>query len=88
VFTYVDRKVLDDPAAFHRAGRVLATSRRVGEALTFGLDPAGTATWLRERGLDLRSDLGAADYRRTYYGDRARTIRGHEFYRVAHAVVV
>ena len=87
VFTYVDRRVLDDPAAFHRADRVLATSRRVGEALTFGLDPAETAPWLQARGLALRSDLGAADYRRTYYGDRARLIRGHEFYRVAHAVV-
>jgi methyltransferase (TIGR00027 family) len=85
VFTYVDRQVLVDPAAFHRADRVLATSRRVGEALTFGLDPAEAAAWLDERGLVLVSDLGAADYRRSYYGERARTIRGHEFYRVAHA---
>lgn len=87
VFTYVDRKVLDDPGSFHRADRVLATSRRAGEALTFGIAPAELPAHLDERGLRLISDVGAAGYRAAYYGPAADRIRGHEFYRVAHAAI-
>jgi methyltransferase (TIGR00027 family) len=85
VFTYVDRRVLTDPATFHHADRVLASSRRVGEAVTFGMAPTEMPSYLAERGLHLESDVGAADYRRDYYGAAADRIRGHEFYRVAHA---
>lgn len=87
VFTYVDRSVLDDPTQYHGATRVLATSRRAGEAVTFGMDPNEVADYLSERGLALLTDTGASSYREAYYGDSARQIRGHEFYRVAHAQV-
>ena len=43
--------------------------------------------FLVERGLSLESDLGAAEYRERYFGDAARKMRGHEFYRVALARV-
>jgi methyltransferase (TIGR00027 family) len=85
VFTYVDRSVLAEPERFHGAGRTLAASRRVGEAVTFGLPPDDVPTYLAGRGLELVSDVGAAEYRRMHYGPRADRIRGHEFYRVAHA---
>ncbi len=70
-----------------RAGRVIATSRRAGEELTFGLVPAELAGYLAERGLHQVSDIGAAEYRPLYYGSAASRIRGHEFYRLAHAMV-
>lgn len=88
VFTYVDRHVLDDPGSYYRAGRVLATSRRAGEALTFGIAPAALPAYLGERGFQLISDTGAADYRAAYYDVAPEQIRGHEFYRVAHAAAV
>ena len=85
IFTYVDRRLLDDPTAFAGAERMLATIRRAGESMTFGLDPDELAPYLRERGLDLVSDLGARTFRRRYYGPRADRMAGHEFYRVVHA---
>jgi methyltransferase (TIGR00027 family) len=87
VFTYVDRSVLHDPSQYHGAERVLATSRRAGEAVTFGMDPEEVPAYLSERGLVLITDTGASSYRETYYGAAARNIRGHEFYRVAHAFI-
>ncbi|MGQ0432499.1 MAG: class I SAM-dependent methyltransferase [Microthrixaceae bacterium] len=85
VFTYVDRRVLHDPTQYHGAGRVLATSRRAGEAVTFGMDPEEVSAYLSERGFVLLTDTGASSYREAYYGAAARHIHGHEFYRVAHA---
>lgn len=85
VFTYIDRAVLTDPGRYEGAARVLATVQRVGEQMTFGLAPEGLAAYLDERGLRLLSDTGAAGFRATYYGEAARAMRGHEFYRVAHA---
>lgn len=87
VFTYIDRHVLSAPGDYHRADRVLATVRRLGEEFTFGISPADLGRYLADRGLSLVTDIGAADYRRRYYGVSADTMRGHEFYRTAHAVV-
>jgi methyltransferase (TIGR00027 family) len=88
VFTYVDRRALDDPGAYDGADRVFATLRRAGESMTFGLAPAELAPHLDARGLALVDDRGAADYRRLVYGPAAAArMTGHEFYRVAHARV-
>jgi methyltransferase (TIGR00027 family) len=85
VVTYIDRRVLTDPGRFHGAERVFTTLRRAGEEMTFGIAPDELADYLAEHGLTLESDTGAADFRRRYLGRTADTIRGHEFYRVAHA---
>jgi methyltransferase (TIGR00027 family) len=82
VFTYVDEALFDDPTAFLGARRVLATSQRVGEAVTFGMRPSAMREYLADRGFELVSDIGAAEYRTRYLG---AALRGHEFYRVAHA---
>jgi O-methyltransferase involved in polyketide biosynthesis len=87
IVTYVDRAVLTDPGRHAGAHRLHATLRRAGEELTFGLDPAEAPAYLAERGLTLRWDVGASEYRRRYYGDAARSMRGHEFYRVTFARV-
>jgi methyltransferase (TIGR00027 family) len=86
VMTYVHRDVLDHPERFAGIDRLRRTLDHVGEPFTFGLDPDGeTPGFLAERGFVLRTDVGAAQFRETCYGDAAHAIRGHEFYRVATA---
>jgi O-methyltransferase involved in polyketide biosynthesis len=87
VLTYVDRLVLDHPERFVGADRLRATLDRAGEALTFGMAPAAMGPYLEQVGLRREWDLGAADYRALAYGQAARRMRGHEFYRVALARV-
>lgn len=87
LFTYVHADVLARPAAFFGTQRLFATLAAAGEEWTFGLDPARLADYLRERGLALERDLGAAEYRRLAYGEAAQRMRGYEFYRIAIARV-
>lgn len=87
LFTYVHRDVLTRPERFIGADRLHASLARAGEKLTCGIAPDELPAFLAERGLTLQSDLGASEYRLRYYGDAARRIRGHEFYRVALARV-
>jgi methyltransferase (TIGR00027 family) len=85
IFTYIDRQVLTEPERYPGAARVFSTLRRAGEEMTFGFAPSELRRHLHSRGLTLESDLGAAEYRARYFGEAARSMRGHEFYRVAHA---
>jgi methyltransferase (TIGR00027 family) len=87
LFTYVHRDVLERPNAFVGTDRLFASLDKVGEKLTFGIDPSELPKFLAERGLFLESDLGAADYRKLYFKDAADDMHGHEFYRVALARV-
>ena len=83
IFTYVHAGVLADPRAFVGTERLFATLAAAGERWTFGLHPEQLAGFLRERGLALEHDVGAAEYRRQVFGDAARAMRGYEFYRIA-----
>jgi methyltransferase (TIGR00027 family) len=83
LFTYVHQRVLDDPSTFPGTDVLFATLRAAGERWTFGFDPAGLPGYLRERGLALDEDVGAADYRARCYGRAASAMRGYEFYRIA-----
>ncbi len=87
LFTYVHRDIITRPNAYVGAGRLFATLAKVGEAFTFGIEPSQLRDFLSHRGLSLVSDVGAAEFRARYYHDAARTMRGHEFYRVALARV-
>jgi methyltransferase (TIGR00027 family) len=87
IFTYINRDVLTDPTRYHGAARMQSTLARSNERMTFGLDPTELSVYLADRGLVLRSDVGAAQYREQYYGSQAMRMRGHEFYRVACADV-
>ena len=87
LFTYVHRDVLTKPDAFIGTERLFATLAKARETLTFGIDPSELSEFLAKRGLVLESDVGAAEYRQRYFKDAARTMRGHEFYRVALARV-
>jgi methyltransferase (TIGR00027 family) len=87
LFTYVHRDVLTRPHVFVGTKNLFASLEKAGERLTFGLEPTELPEFLAERGLSLESDVGAAEYRERYFGERARRMRGHEFYRVALARV-
>lgn len=87
IVTYVDRALFTDPGRYAGADRLRATLRRAGEEMTFGLDPDEAPAYLAERGLTLRWDVGAREFRHRYYGDAARSMSGHDFYRVAYARV-
>lgn len=67
VFTYVQRAVLENPRSFVGTEKLFATLAAAGEKWTFGLDPSTLADSLRQRGLSLERDLGAAEYRRLYF---------------------
>lgn len=87
LFTYVHRDVLTNPGAFKGTERLFATLAKARERLTFGIEPSELSAFLAKRGLTLESGVGAAEYRARYFKDAARTMRGHEFYRVALARV-
>ena len=87
LFTYVHRDVLTRPGIFVGTDRLFASLAKAREQLTFGLEPSELPGFLAKRGLSLESDVGAAEYRRRYFQDAARKMRGHEFYRVALARV-
>jgi methyltransferase (TIGR00027 family) len=87
VFTYVDQAVIDDPDSFYGTEKLRTSLEAAGERWTFGLDPEDTPDYLSTRGYDLEEDIGAADYRRRYYGPAADAMRGYEFYRIACARV-
>ena len=87
LFTYVHHDVLTTPGAFTGTENLFAALEKAGERFTFGLDPAQVPRYLGERGLSLEQDIGAGEYRERYFGAEARTIRGHEFYRIALARV-
>lgn len=87
LFTYLHRDVLTRPGAFVGTKQLFASLAKVGETLRFGIEPERLSEFLAERGLSLERDLGAAEYRERYFHEAARTMRGHEFYRVALARV-
>jgi methyltransferase (TIGR00027 family) len=87
VFTYVHRDIITRPELFFGSRQLRASLERSSERFTFGLDPGEVPAFLAARGLELESDIGAAEFRARYYGDAARGLRGHEFYRVALARV-
>lgn len=85
VFTYIHAGLLDGSAVFDGGERLMSNVRRLGEPWTFGLRPEAVAGFVAARGLVLRDDLGADDYRRRYLGDRPTP--GYAFYRIAAAEV-
>jgi methyltransferase (TIGR00027 family) len=87
LFTYVHRDILTRPEAFAGTKQLFAALERAGERFTFGIEPSHLPAFLAARGLSLEWDVGCAEFRARAYGERARRMRGHEFYRVALARV-
>lgn len=86
IFTYIDRKVLEEPTAFFGAERLLKDLNEIEEKWTFGFTPAALPAYLSILGWKLQEDTGAADYRQRYLSERTAILRGYEFYRVAMAI--
>jgi methyltransferase (TIGR00027 family) len=87
LFTYVHSDIITSPSAFLGTERLFASLEKAGERFTFGIDPSQLREFLSRRGLSLESDVGATEFRARYFGEAARKMRGHEFYRVALARV-
>jgi methyltransferase (TIGR00027 family) len=85
IFTYVHKQVLEEPAAFFGAEKLLDDLDAIEERWTFGFYPHALPGYLRRYGFLLAEDTGAADYRRQYLPGRAYLFKGYEFYRVAYA---
>jgi len=83
LFTYIHSDVLTRPAQFVGADRLFASLNKAGEQLTFGMDPDAMSGYLDCRGFVSEWDLGASEYRARYFGRKAQSMVGHEFYRVA-----
>lgn len=84
IFTYVDEKVLNDPAAYFGGQKLLRDLRQIEEKWTFGLQPFLMRRYLDSFELELLEDFSAQEYRRHYLPERQE--KGYEFYRVAFAV--
>jgi methyltransferase (TIGR00027 family) len=87
IFTYIDKKVLENPASYYGAARLIKDLDAIEERWTFGFSPAELPGYLSEFGLSLLKDAGAADYRQQYIPERRKILKGYEFYRVAMARV-
>lgn len=83
IFTYVHNGVLHTPEQFFGAEKLLKDLEQIEERWTFGFDPEQLSAYLAKYHLQLKEDLGAADYRQRYMPERAE--KGYEFYRVAMA---
>lgn len=86
-FTYLHRGLLDGTAAFDGARASRDQVAHDGEPWIWGWDPAQLAGYLEQRGMTLRRDAGADEYRARYWGERGRRMRGFGFYHVALAEV-
>lgn len=84
IFTYVDKLVLEKPALFFGAGKLLKDLTAIEERWTFGFYPNEIASYLERFSFGLKEDLGAAVYRERYRP--GLETKGYEFYRVAYAI--
>ena len=87
VFTYIDKEVLENPQSFYGTERLVKLLKDVGERWTFGIHPQELKTYLKKRGLLLKNDIGASQYRKQYFREKSEKMKGYEFYRVATATV-
>jgi methyltransferase (TIGR00027 family) len=86
LFTYIDRRVLEQPDQFLGAQKLLSRLRSYGEPWTFGLYPEEIGEYLSARKLRLLKDVGVADVWQSE-GRAPEEVRGYEFYRLASAAV-
>jgi methyltransferase (TIGR00027 family) len=82
-FTYIHAGLLDGSVRFARAEVARRRVADEGEPWIWGMDPARTPGYIRERGFELLQDLGADEVRSRYWGPEARRLKGFAFYRVA-----
>ena len=87
VFTYVHADVIGRSFPGCDVDALFQRLEALGEPWSFGFLPEQLPAFCAERGLRVREDLGAAEYRPLAMGARARASSGYEFYRLAVAEV-
>jgi methyltransferase (TIGR00027 family) len=80
IFTYIHADAVDGSFPAPGLRKLLGRLRESGEPWTFGFRPEEVPGYLAAKGLRLKADLGAVDYRARYLPGRPE---GYEFYRVA-----
>ncbi|WP_165798419.1 class I SAM-dependent methyltransferase [Chitinophaga costaii] len=84
VFTYMDKRVIDNTGAFSGTSKLFRTLARNREQWTFGILPDKLEAYLTARHFKLLYDGGAADYRYAYFGkQKAAAMKGFEYQRIA-----
>ena len=82
IFTYIGRAVLENPARFYGAEKLMARLQSYGEPWTFGLRPEDLGTYLATRGFESVKNLSVAGvWQRA--GRTGSGTRGYEFYWLA-----
>lgn len=84
IFTYVHKKVLENPGQYLGGEKLLSDLQAGQEPWTFGFLPEELPAYLTKFNFSLVEDLGAVEYRNRYMAGRSE--EGYEFYRVATAV--
>lgn len=84
IFTYVHKKILENPAAFLGGEKLLKDLNKLEEKWTFGFQPEELSNYLNQFDMLVIEDMGATEYREKYLPNRMEN--GYEFYRVAMAV--
>lgn len=84
IFTYVHKKILEDPSSFLGGEKLLADLDKLEEKWTFGFQPEELSNYLKSFDMMVIEDMGATEYRAKYLPNRAEN--GYEFYRVAIAI--
>jgi methyltransferase (TIGR00027 family) len=84
IFTYVHKKILENPSSFLGGEKLLEGLDKLEEKWTFGFQPEELSNYLKPFGMLVLEDMGATEYRAKYLPNRAEN--GYEFYRVAIAI--
>lgn len=84
IFTYVHKKILENPASFLGGEKLLKDLNKLEEKWTFGFQPEELSNYLNQFDMSIVEDMGATEYRKKYLPNRIEN--GYEFYRVAMAV--
>jgi methyltransferase (TIGR00027 family) len=88
LFTYIRRSLLEGVDAPDWFPGFLSFAEKVGSPVSFGLDPQELGGYLSSLGLNLISDVGAAEYKDLYLKPVGRELSIFDIERAAYAEVI
>jgi methyltransferase (TIGR00027 family) len=86
-FTYVLKSIIDGTSDVPGARRLMTEVAKQGAPWIFGLDPTLIGEYLEPFHLELKADVGAAEYNARYLAPMRRKLAVSEAERIAEAVV-
>ncbi|SHK80034.1 methyltransferase, TIGR00027 family [Chitinophaga jiangningensis] len=87
ILTYLHKAAVENPDNFRGFRAVSRTLGRKGEHFNFGVYPDTWASIFNARNMQVNYDGGASDYRRQYYKEAAKHMKGYEYFRVVRAAL-